>query len=180
MYTGLLHLHNLLRWVILILIVVAIFRHLTGMNQKRAVNAGDKKIDLFLMIAAHTTLVLGLVQWFVGDFGLKLIQNAGMGQVMKNSALRFWAIEHITGMIIAIVLITIGRGKVKRRLYCTQKSVHLLLAGADHYPGFCSLAFPGSCSKALVPWDAHISLLAYIYNTKAKEQSFAFCIHGYI
>ena len=114
MYTGLLHLHNLLRWVILILIVVAIFRHLTGMNQKRAVNAGDKKIDLFLMIAAHTTLVLGLVQWFVGDFGLKLIQNAGMKAVMENSAMRFWAIEHITGMIIAIVLITIGRGKVKR------------------------------------------------------------------
>ena len=58
--------------------------------------------------------MLGLVQWFVGDFGLKLIQNAGMSEVMKNSALRFWAIEHITGMIIAIVLITIGRGKVKR------------------------------------------------------------------
>jgi membrane protein CcdC involved in cytochrome C biogenesis len=114
MYTGLLHLHNLLRWVILILIVVAIFRHLTGMNQKRAVNAGDKKIDLFLMIAAHTTLVLGLVQWFVGDFGLNLIQRAGMKAVMANGALRFWAIEHITGMIIAIVLITIGRGKVKR------------------------------------------------------------------
>lgn len=114
MYTGLLHLHNLLRWVILILIVIAIFRHFAGMNQKRAVNAGDKKIDLFLMIAAHTTLVLGLVQWFVGDFGLKLIQNAGFGEVMKNSAMRFWAVEHITGMIIAIVLITIGRGKVKR------------------------------------------------------------------
>jgi hypothetical protein len=114
MYTGLVHLHNLLRWIILILIVIAIVRHFSGMNQKRGVNAGDKKIDLFLMISAHITLILGLVQWFVGDFGLKLIQNAGMSTVMKESALRFWAVEHITGMIIAIVLITIGRGKVKR------------------------------------------------------------------
>lgn len=114
MYTGLLHLHNLLRWVILILLLVALFRHLAGMNKKRLVSAGDKKVDLFLMIAAHTTLVVGLYQWIVGPWGLKLIQNAGMGEVMKNAAYRFFAIEHLTGMLIAIVLITIGRGKVKR------------------------------------------------------------------
>lgn len=125
MYTGLTHLHNLLRWVILVLLLVAIFRHLAGMNQKRAVNAGDKKVDLFLMIAAHTTLVLGLIQWFIGDFGLKLIQQAGMGAVMKNSAMRFWAIEHLTGMLIAIVLITIGRGKVKRAVdYTAHKKAY--------------------------------------------------------
>ncbi|AXY78184.1 DUF2768 family protein [Paraflavitalea soli] len=114
MYTGLLHLHNLLRWVILILLLVALFRHLTGMNKKTLVSAGDKKVDLFLMIAAHTTFVIGLYQWIAGPWGLKLIQSVGMGEVMKNSAYRFWAVEHITGMLIAIVLITIGRGKVKR------------------------------------------------------------------
>jgi hypothetical protein len=114
MYTGLLHLHNLLRWVILILILVAIFRHLAGMNNKRLVNAGDKKIDLFLMIAAHITFLIGLYQWIAGPWGLKLIQNAGMGAVMKEPSYRFFAIEHITGMLIAIVLITIGRGKVKK------------------------------------------------------------------
>jgi len=114
MYNGLLHLHNLLRWVILLLIVIAIFRHLSGMMSKRLVNAGDKKIDLFLMISAHIQLLLGLYEWFFGGFGLKSIQNNGMGMVMKNTSLRFWAIEHITGMLLAIILITIGRGAVKR------------------------------------------------------------------
>ncbi|MBO9565244.1 MAG: hypothetical protein J7621_20885 [Niastella sp.] len=114
MYTGLLHLHNLLRWVILILLLVALFRHLAGMNNKRQVSAGDKKVDLFLMIAAHITLLVGLYQWFAGPWGLKLITANGMGVVMKDSAYRFFAIEHLTGMLIAIVLITIGRGKVKR------------------------------------------------------------------
>ena len=114
MYTGLVHLHNLLRWIILILLLVALFRHYAGMSQKRGVNAGDKKIDLFLMIAAHITLILGLVQWSIGDFGLNIIRQVGFGAAMKEAALRFWAVEHITGMIIAIVLITIGRGKVKR------------------------------------------------------------------
>lgn len=123
MYTGLLHLHNLLRWVILILLLVALFRHLSGMNNKRAVNAGDKKVDLFLMISAHITLLIGLYQWFAGPWGLKLIQNAGMGEVMKNTAYRFFAVEHITGMLIAIILITIGRGKVKRAA-ANDYSVH--------------------------------------------------------
>ena len=114
MYIGLLHLHNLLRWILLLLLVIAIVRHLSGMMSKRAVNGGDRKIDLFLMISAHTQLVIGLYQWFVGGFGLKSIQNNGFGVVMKNAVLRFWAIEHIFGMLVAIIFITIGRGAVKR------------------------------------------------------------------
>jgi len=114
MYNGLLYLHSLLRWVILLLLVIAIIRHLAGMTSKRLVNAGDKKIDLFLMISAHTMLVIGLYQWFVGGYGLKSIQNNGMAVVMKNAVMRYWAIEHITGMLLAIILITVGRGAVKR------------------------------------------------------------------
>ncbi len=114
MYNGLLHLHNLLRWAILILLIVAIVRHLSGMSKKQAVDASDQRIDLFLMIAAHITLVVGFYQWFAGPLGFKQIQNTGMGEVMKNSVVRFWAIEHMMGMLIAIILITIGRGAVKR------------------------------------------------------------------
>lgn len=116
MYNGLLHLHNLMRWVILILLLIAIFRAYSGMSSRRAYNGGDKKVGLFLMIAAHTTLLIGLYQWFVGPWGLRNIQTLGMGEVMKNGAYRFWAVEHITGMLIAIILITIGRGVAKKNL----------------------------------------------------------------
>ena len=114
MYNGLVHLHNLLRWVILLFLLIAIIRHLSGMSSKRLINASDRKVDLFLMVSAHIMFVVGLYQWIAGPWGLKLIQNAGMSQVMKNSQLRYWAVEHITGMLIAIILITIGRGAVKR------------------------------------------------------------------
>jgi len=114
MYTGLLHLHSFLRWVILLLLLIAVIRHLSGMNSKRLINNGDRKVDLFLMIAAHTTFLIGLYRWIAGDKGLKTIQHFGMGEVMKNSGWRFFAVEHITGMFIAIALITIGRGVVKR------------------------------------------------------------------
>jgi len=110
MYTGLLHLHNILRWVILILLLISIF-------QAFSKNQGLKKTSLWLMIAAHITLVLGVSQWVIGDLGLKMIQSAGFGAVMKDSASRFFAVEHFAGMLIGIILITIARGKAKTLNY---------------------------------------------------------------
>lgn len=117
MYTGTVHLHNFLRWVILLLILTAIVRHFKGMTGKKPFTDGDKKTDLFLMIAAHIQLVLGLIQWFVGDWGYKLLKNSdSMAEVMRNTTQRFWIVEHNTGMLIAIILITIGRGVVKKNI----------------------------------------------------------------
>ncbi len=110
MYNGLLHLHNVLRWVILIFLVLALLHSFTR-------NAGIRRSSLWLMIAAHTTLLLGLYQWFTGGLGLKNIQNMGFSEVMKDPASRFWAVEHLAGMLIAIVLITIARGKAKNLNY---------------------------------------------------------------
>ncbi len=66
MYTGLLHLHSFLRWIILILLLVNIFKHFSAGN--KPFTAGDKKAGLFLMIAAHTTFLVGLYLWFAGYY----------------------------------------------------------------------------------------------------------------
>src|SRR5687768_3061236 len=104
----LLPVHNLLRWVILILLLIAIFSAASGMNSSKPFSKTDKSIGLFLVIAAHTNLLIGLYQWFVGDWGLNVISAQGFGDVMKNPIYRFWAVEHLAGMLIAIILITIG------------------------------------------------------------------------
>jgi hypothetical protein len=112
----LLLLHSILRWVILILLVLAIVKSYSGMSSGRSFAEGDRKLSLFLMISAHTTLLLGLVLWFFGQFGLSLVVDNGMGMVMKNSVMRYWVVEHFVGMLIAIVLITIGRGVAKKSI----------------------------------------------------------------
>jgi hypothetical protein len=38
---------------------------------------------------------------------MALVKMYGMADVMKNSVQRFWVVEHIAGMLIAVVLITI-------------------------------------------------------------------------
>lgn len=106
MDTGLLHLHNILRWVILLLLLITIFQAYTK-------SQGIKKTSLWLLIAAHITIILGFYQWFSGSLGLKLIQDSGFSAVMKDSVARFWAVEHFAGMLIAIILITVARGKAK-------------------------------------------------------------------
>jgi hypothetical protein len=107
MYNGLLHLHSLLRWIILVLLIVTILRALGGMLGKKPFTSGQRKLGLFTMIAAHITLLIGLYQYFAGTKGLAYIKEFGMGEVMKSAALRFWAIEHFLGMLIAIVLVTL-------------------------------------------------------------------------
>jgi hypothetical protein len=80
------------------------------------------------MISAHLMLVIGLYQYIAGDLGMATLKAAGMGQVMKNAAARYWAVEHITGMVIAIVLITLGHGRVKRDADTKKAKLYFSLA----------------------------------------------------
>jgi hypothetical protein len=109
MYNGLVHLHSALRWVILILLVICLIQAFTK-NEKIA------KTSLWLLISAHIMLLLGLFQYFNSEtVGFQLIDRVGgFGNVMKDSVARFWVVEHISVMILAIILITMARGRAKK------------------------------------------------------------------
>ncbi len=104
-YTGILGLHSLLRWAILLLLLVNISRnflyHTTDYTSK------DRTWNLRLVIITHLNLLIGLYQYFFGEKGIALVKTYGMADVMKTASLRFWVVEHIAGMLIAVVLITI-------------------------------------------------------------------------
>lgn len=149
-----LHLHNLLRWVILVLLLVAIFRHLGGMNKKRLVNAGDQKVDLFLMISAHLTFVVGLYLYFVRPSGFKLFKTAGdqVGE-QRLPLLRCRApcrnahrhrVDHHWPW----------KSKKSSGRIRPQKGLLVLFDSTPHHPGVYSLAFPGRDCKAFVPRHA--------------------------
>lgn len=116
MQTGIVHLHNFLRWVILILLLVSIIKAYTGWKGKRTFAAGDKKIWLFTMISAHITLLLGLYQVALGRYGFFTTTLPEGTSVMKDTFYRFFWVEHPLGMIIAITLITLGHGMAKKPL----------------------------------------------------------------
>ena len=112
MLTGLLHIHSLLRYILLILLLLSIFKSFSGWMGKKQYLPGDKKAALFTLIAAHLQLVLGLVLYFISDNVKVGLSN--MGEAMKNPMLRFWTVEHIGMMLLAIILITLGYSLAKR------------------------------------------------------------------
>ena len=106
MEAGLLHLHNALRWVILILLLLSL---LQAFGKKDSL----KLTSLWLMIGAHTMLLIGLYQMIAGSNGWLNVQLPEGESVMSNKFYRFFLVEHPLMMIIAVVLITLARGKAK-------------------------------------------------------------------
>ncbi|NIM36031.1 MAG: hypothetical protein GTN67_11860 [Hydrotalea flava] len=121
----LLVLHSWLRWIILILLIVGIINSIAKMQ--KPLSSVAKKMNLWLMVAAHITLLIGLYQYFFGPKGFIFFRTMGAATVMKDAVLRFWAVEHITGMIIAIILITLTRGVAKKEAEPSKKNKKLLL-----------------------------------------------------
>ena len=60
MYQAFLHIHSGLRWVVLILIITAIFNAIGG-KKRNSYEKKDKLINLFTMVSMHTQLLIGLV-----------------------------------------------------------------------------------------------------------------------
>lgn len=124
MYTGLLHTHSTLRYIILILLIVVIIQSLLGWLSKKPYGALDNRLGLFLFIATHTQLLVGLILYFVSPF----VQFSGAA--MKDASTRYWLVEHNTAMLIAIVLITLARTTSKKMQDSTAKHKRMFVFNA--------------------------------------------------
>ncbi len=118
-------LHNILRWAILLFGLWALLNALTGVFTKRNYTATDNRINLFFMISCDMQLLIGLILYF-GNSWFNLLKN-NAGEVMKNSAERFFTVEHSLMMIIAWLLVHVGRSMVKRIDIDAQKHKRSLI-----------------------------------------------------
>ena len=96
----LVHSHSGLRWVVLLLLLAAIFNAGTKMGGKASYTDKDKKLGLFALIFSHLQLVIGIALYFISP---------------KVQTFRFFRMEHLAMMIIAIALVTIGYSRAKRK-----------------------------------------------------------------
>ena len=113
MIVGLTHLHSAFRYLVLLFLVLALLDALIGMSTGKVYKKSSKLFALGALILAHIQLIVGVTLYFLGAKGFKLLMQ-GEG-VMKDAVARFYAVEHVSMMIIAIALITIGYSKAKRQ-----------------------------------------------------------------
>jgi hypothetical protein len=117
--------HNILRWAVLLFGLWALINALTGTFSKRNYTSADNKANLFFMISCDIQLLLGLLLYFGNAWFDNLKDNTA--EVMKNATLRFFSMEHSLMMIIAWLLVHIGRSMVKRSDSDAQKHKRSLI-----------------------------------------------------
>lgn len=125
MYKGILDLHSLLRYVVLALLLFSIIRAFSGWLGKQAFTPAHKKSVTFTVISAHIQLLTGIVLYFISD--MVTVARSNMGEAMKDKVLRFWSVEHLSMMIIAIALITVGSSLSKKAADDTGKHKKIAL-----------------------------------------------------
>jgi hypothetical protein len=117
--------HNILRWAVLLFGLWAVVKALSGVFSKRNYNGSDNKVSLFFMISCDIQLLFGLILYFNGEWFGQL--KSATKEVMKNNVLRYFAVEHALMMIIAWLLVHIGRSMVKRSDIDAQKHKRSLI-----------------------------------------------------
>ncbi len=108
----LLILHSWLRWLILIAAVWTVVRALRGMIGHKHYTKGDNRSSLFFSIFMDIQFLAGIFLYFVRGWAKKW--SGDVGAMMGNSAARFFALEHLLLMVIALILVHIGRSSVKK------------------------------------------------------------------
>jgi hypothetical protein len=113
-------LHSYWAYLALVILVISTFNALIKYFGNKEFGAFDFRVSLFTLIVFHIQLLIGLVLFFATDY-ISLISDMGMGEVMKNSLLRSNIIEHPLTMVFAVVLITAGYSKHKKKLTSKPK-----------------------------------------------------------
>ena len=120
MYNTVNILHSYWAYLVLLILILAagnaVFKSIGGKEYE----AKDFRISLFTLIVSHIQLLIGLVLYFVSP-RFSLFSELGMGEIMKDSVNRLYLVEHPVVNIIAIVLITIGYSKHKKKLTSASK-----------------------------------------------------------
>lgn len=120
MFGVVLVLHSLVRWLVVIAGVVSAFKFLWGWLGRQEWRPLDGRLAALFPMLLDIQLLLGLLLYFA----LSPITTGALGNfgaAMSNPIQRFYAVEHIFMMLIALVVAHIGSALVKKRTTATAK-----------------------------------------------------------
>ena len=108
------HLHSGWAYLVLLVLILAFGNALYGLLKNKDFKDKDLRIALFALIAAHIQLILGFIMYYVSPY-YEHMRKVGMGASMKDATTRLFVVEHPLMMILAIVFITVGFSKHKKK-----------------------------------------------------------------
>ena len=141
MYTIALILHSWIRWFALIAVFGVVLAAVRG-----KVEGGQSVADrwgAFAMMALDLQMLIGLLLYLVVSPNMAEIRSH-FGEAMRNPQLRFWAVEHVTAMLVAVVLVHVGRVLARKAKTPAAKRTRLLICfGIATVAVFLGTPWPG-------------------------------------
>lgn len=113
MYPILLSLHSFVRWFVLLSLVFATYRAWNGYLKRRSFTRFDNYVRHWTPTIAHIQFMLGFGLYLISPVTSYFLQN--FREAIHLREIRFFGLEHSTMMFLAIVVVTIGSAKAKRR-----------------------------------------------------------------
>jgi heme A synthase len=113
MYEFVLLAHSWIRWFAIVAGVIATVSALSGTPRGDARDVRADKWGLILMITLDLQLLLGLLLYLALSPTTRAIFN-DFGGAMRDPVARFWAVEHIGTMILAVAIAHVGRVLARR------------------------------------------------------------------
>lgn len=113
LYQIFLSLHNVLRWALVAVALWALFRTLTGWLGKGGWLPADAKASKLYPILLDVQTLVGVVL-YAGISPLMKVAYSNVPAAMANKELRFYLVEHISAIVIALALAHIGKVRAMR------------------------------------------------------------------
>jgi hypothetical protein len=113
MYTALLFLHSWIRWIVILSAAAALGGAVAGVTTRRAWLPVDNLRVAFFTHSLDLQMLIGLVLYFF----LSPVTRSGFENLqltMRDPVLRFFVVEHLTGMVIATALAHVGRARARK------------------------------------------------------------------
>lgn len=113
MYQLLITTHNVFRWFVLALLIVAVYKAYRGKTEKLTFTKNDNRIRHYTATILHIQLMVGMILYFNSP----IIKYFWHNSIKSNNAFEFtfFSIIHSSVMLASIVVITIGSAITKRK-----------------------------------------------------------------
>lgn len=110
-YHFLLNTHNLLRWLVILSCLWALFRVWSGLLARGEWTKKDRIAGVIFTSILNLQFLIGLILLFTGPMRAAF---SSMSTTMKDPVMRFFAVEHPILMLLAVVIAQTGFSLSKR------------------------------------------------------------------
>lgn len=113
MYNTVLVVHSWLRWIVLLTAILVLVRSVSGMGGQHRWSGANAGALRSFVIALDLQTLLGFLLYGVLSPFVRLAMSDAAG-AMRDRDLRFWLVEHLAGMLVAVALAHVGSVRVRR------------------------------------------------------------------